>query len=33
MRVRELAERLALPRDTEQRLEQQLLQIEHRTYL
>jgi hypothetical protein len=33
MRVRELAKRVALSEDTEQRLEQQLLQMEHRTYL
>jgi hypothetical protein len=33
MRVKELAKRAALSRDTEQRLEQQLLQMEHRTYL
>ena len=33
MRVKELAEKAALSRDTEQRLEQQLLQMEHRTYL
>ncbi|CAI7621152.1 unnamed protein product, partial [Penicillium pancosmium] len=33
MRVKGLAERAALSRDTEQRLEQQLLQMEHRTYL
>ncbi|KAJ5642275.1 hypothetical protein N7490_006275 [Penicillium lividum] len=33
MRVKELAERAALSRETEQRLEQQLLQMEHRTYL
>ncbi|KAJ6088033.1 hypothetical protein N7499_004215 [Penicillium canescens] len=33
MQVKELAERTALSWDTEQRLEQQLLQMEHRTYL
>ncbi|KAJ5547283.1 hypothetical protein N7494_004868 [Penicillium frequentans] len=33
MRVKELAERVALSPDTEKRLEQQLLQMEHRTYL
>ncbi|KAJ5216887.1 hypothetical protein N7468_009895 [Penicillium chermesinum] len=33
VRVRELAEGAALSHDTEQRLEQQLLQMEHRTYL
>ncbi|CAG8006550.1 unnamed protein product, partial [Penicillium salamii] len=33
MRVKELAERAALSQDTEQRLEKQLLQMEHRTYL
>ena len=33
MRVKELAERAALSQDTQQRLEQQLLQMEHRTYL
>ncbi|KAJ5297125.1 uncharacterized protein N7443_008018 [Penicillium atrosanguineum] len=33
MRVKELAERAALSRETVQRLEQQLLQMEHRTYL
>lgn len=33
MRVKELAESAALPQDAEQRLEQQLLQMEHRTYL
>ncbi|CAI7629528.1 unnamed protein product [Penicillium palitans] len=33
MQVKELAERAALSQDTEQRLEQQLLQMEHRTYL
>jgi ankyrin repeat protein len=33
MRVKELAERAALSWDIEQRLEQQLLQMEHRTYL
>ncbi|KAJ6101892.1 hypothetical protein N7486_004319 [Penicillium sp. IBT 16267x] len=33
MRVKELAERAALSPDTQQRLEQQLLQMEHRTYL
>ncbi|KAJ5654822.1 hypothetical protein N7490_001825 [Penicillium lividum] len=33
MRVKELAERAKLSRETEQRLEQQLLQMEHRTYL
>ncbi|KAJ5370025.1 uncharacterized protein N7496_006117 [Penicillium cataractarum] len=33
MRVRELTERVALSRDTERRLEQQLLQMEYRTYL
>ncbi|KAK5805953.1 hypothetical protein VI817_000211 [Penicillium citrinum] len=33
MRVKELAESAALSRETEQRLEQQLLQMEHRTYL
>lgn len=33
MRVKELAERAALSRETQQRLEQQLLQMEHRTYL
>jgi ankyrin repeat protein len=33
MRVKELAERAALSQDTQQRLEQQLLQMKHRTYL
>lgn len=33
MRVKELAERAALLRDTEQKLQKQLLQMEHRTYL
>ncbi|CAG8103036.1 unnamed protein product [Penicillium salamii] len=33
MRVKELAEKAALSQTTEQRLEQQLLQMEHRTYL
>ncbi|CAI7597208.1 unnamed protein product [Penicillium pancosmium] len=33
MRVKDLAERAALSQDTEQRLEQQLLKMEHRTYL
>lgn len=33
MRVKELAERATLSQDAEQRLEQQLLQMEHRTYL
>ncbi|OGE46891.1 hypothetical protein PENARI_c093G03713 [Penicillium arizonense] len=33
IRVKELVERAALSRDTEKRLEQQLLQMEHRTYL
>ena len=33
MRVKELAERAALSQDTEQQLKQQLLQMEHRTYL
>ncbi|KAJ6041392.1 uncharacterized protein N7446_010721 [Penicillium canescens] len=33
MRVKELAEGVALSQDTQQRLEQQLLQMEHRTYL
>ncbi|CAG8214968.1 unnamed protein product, partial [Penicillium olsonii] len=33
MRVKELTERAALSQDTEQRLEKQLLQMEHRTYL
>ncbi|KAJ5982454.1 hypothetical protein N7451_012554 [Penicillium sp. IBT 35674x] len=33
MRVKELAERARLSPDTVQRLEQQLLQMEHRTYL
>ncbi|OQD66277.1 hypothetical protein PENDEC_c056G05958 [Penicillium decumbens] len=33
MRVKELSERVALSPDTEKRLEQQLLQMEHRTYL
>ncbi|KAJ5987698.1 hypothetical protein N7481_002908 [Penicillium waksmanii] len=33
IRVKELAGRVKLSRDTEQRLEQQLLQMEHRTYL
>ncbi|KAJ5712190.1 hypothetical protein N7493_008658 [Penicillium malachiteum] len=33
MRVKKLAKRAALSWDTEQRLEQQLLQMEHRTYL
>jgi hypothetical protein len=33
MRVRELSKRVALPQDREQQLKQQLLQMEHRTYL
>ncbi|KAJ5256527.1 hypothetical protein N7478_012631 [Penicillium angulare] len=33
MRVKNLAQRAGLSRDTEQRLKQQLLQMEHRTYL
>lgn len=33
MQVKKLAEKAALSQTTEQRLEQQLLQMEHRTYL